>query len=60
MEEISIYYIYRQKRRGHQELMCIISMAGGGYRRGRGVSAMEAGERCGFESVSCQMNLGLG
>lgn len=60
MEEISIYYNYRQKRPGHQELMCIISMAGGGYGRGEGVPAMEAGERCGFESVSCQMNLGLG
>lgn len=57
MGEISIYYKYRQKRPGHQEQMCVISMAGGGH---GGVAGLEAGERCGFESVSCQMNLGLG
>lgn len=42
MGEISIYYTYRRKRPGHQEQMCVISMAGGGL-EGGGAGARDGG-----------------
>lgn len=57
-----LHILHRQRGRGTEsKCVLLVWLAEGwwGWVGGQ-VPEMEAGERCGFESVSCQMNLGLG